>query len=143
MMINSLRARNRETLWHRRADDTVNPSAQKRRVLVVDDNHDLRDYLGMMLETSGHDVQLAGDGVEAVELARTFRPDIVLLDIQMPRLDGCEACRRIRAEEWGKDIAIYAVTGLDLPDDIERARGCGFTAHLFKPVDPIALMQLV
>jgi len=96
-----------------------------------------------MLETSGHDVQLAGDGVEAVELARTFRPDIVLLDIQMPRLDGCEACRRIRAESWGKDIAIYAVTGLDLPEDIERARGCGFTAHLFKPVDPIALMQLV
>jgi CheY-like chemotaxis protein len=143
MMINSLRARSRETLWHRRGDDTGNPAVQKRRVLVVDDNNDLRDYLGMMLETSGHDVQLAGDGVEAVELARTFRPDIVLLDIQMPRLDGCEACRRIRAEEWGKDIAIYAVTGLDLPDDIERARGCGFTAHLFKPVDPIALMQLV
>jgi len=143
MMINSLRAKSRETLWHRRLDDEVNRNARRHRVLVVDDNQDLRDYLGMMLETSGHEVQLAGDGVEAVQLARTFRPDVVLLDIQMPRLDGCEACRRIRAEDWGKDIAIYAVTGLDLPEDVERARGCGFTAHLFKPVDPIALMQLV
>ena len=143
MMINSLRPKTRDTVWHRPADESVSPRTGGKRVLVVDDNIDLRDYLGMMLETSGHDVQLAGDGVEAVELARTFRPDIVLLDIQMPRLDGCEACRRIRAEEWGRNIAIYAVTGLDLPEDVERARGCGFTAHLFKPVDPVALMQLV
>ena len=82
-----------------------------RRVLVVDDNRDAAESLAVFLQLSGHTVHTAYDGIEGVAAAETFRPDIVLLDIGMPNLNGYEACRRIRATPWGKNMTVIAQTG--------------------------------
>ncbi len=87
------------------------PAFPARRVLVVDDNRDGAESLGMMLELAGHEVALAHDGVEAVERAQQFRPDVILMDVGMPRLNGLDATRRIRQEPWGKALTIIALTG--------------------------------
>jgi CheY-like chemotaxis protein len=113
------------------------------RILVVDDNQDARDYLTLMLELQGHKVAAASDGIEALEIAERFRPDIIFLDIQMPRLSGIEVCGRLRATPWGREISIYAVTGLNRAEDYARSRHSGFDGHLVKPVDPATLNSLV
>lgn len=114
-----------------------------RRVLVVDDNHDGAESLAMFLQIGGHDVRTAYDGEEAVTAAETFRPEVVLLDIGMPKLNGYEACRRIRDSDWGRDMILIAQTGWGQEEDKRRTREAGFDGHLVKPVDPMVLMKMV
>jgi CheY-like chemotaxis protein len=114
-----------------------------RRILVVDDNADAAESLGMMLELMGGVVRTAHDGQAAVEAARDFRPDVVFLDIGLPKLSGYEACRRIRAEPWAAGTLIVALTGWGQEADRRRSREAGFDHHSVKPVDPADLSRLL
>ena len=114
-----------------------------RRVLVVDDNHDAADLLALSLSRSGHEVRVAYDGEQALETAEAFRPDLVLLDIGMPRLDGIEVCRRIRARDWGAKTCVVALSGWGQEKDRRETRAAGFDEHLIKPVDAPALRSVL
>ena len=114
-----------------------------RRILVVDDNRDIVDSLALLLRLVGNQVETAGDGLAAVEAAGRYRPDLILLDIGMPRLDGYSACRQIRAQPWGRGMAIVALTGWGQEEDRRRSREAGFDGHLVKPVEPSALIALL
>jgi len=114
-----------------------------RRILVADDNTDAARAMAEVLGAVGHEVRTASDGLNAIEIAERFRPDLILLDIGMPRLDGYETCRRLRQSPWGKDIAIYAVTGWGQASDRKRTREAGFDAHLVKPVSIAAIQELI
>jgi CheY-like chemotaxis protein/two-component sensor histidine kinase len=116
---------------------------QKRRILIVDDSRDGAACLGMMLSLQGHDTRTAHDGQEAIELAEAFRPEVILLDIGLPRLNGYDACRRIREQPWSKDTFMIAVTGWGQEDDRLRSQEAGFDRHMVKPIDPEALQQLL
>jgi len=113
------------------------------RVLVVDDNHDSADSLAMILRVMGTDTRTAYDGQDGVDVAAQFRPDVVLLDIGMPKLNGYEVCRRIRGEPWGKGVVLIAVTGWGQDEDRRRSLEAGFEHHMVKPVDPLALMKML
>ncbi|MCE9608149.1 MAG: response regulator [Planctomycetia bacterium] len=112
------------------------------RVLVVDDNHDGAETLGMMLGIMGNEIRLAHDGLAAVEAAEAFKPEVVLLDIGMPVLDGYDACRRIREQPWGKSMILIALTGWGQDADRKRTREAGFDHHLVKPVEAATLMSV-
>jgi CheY-like chemotaxis protein len=107
----------------------------KRRILVVDDNQDGADSLAMMLRLMGNEVHTANDGVAALEEAEAFRPEVILMDVGMPRMNGLDATRRIREEEWGRDVTIIALTGWGQDNDRERSRHAGCDGHLVKPVN--------
>ena len=125
-------------------DDATGPTVvPRRRILVVDDNVDGAGSLATMLDLMGNETRTAHDGLDAVAAAAAFRPDVILMDIGMPRLNGFDACRRIRAEEWGKDVVLVAQTGWGLEDDRRKSAEAGFDHHLVKPVDPTALMKLL
>jgi PAS domain S-box-containing protein len=113
------------------------------RILVADDNGDAARSLAMMLEVAGHEVRTARDGREAVEAAAAFRPELILMDIGMPNLNGYDACRRIRELPWAKNLLIVALTGWGQDDDRRRSQEAGFDSHLVKPVDPAALELLL
>jgi CheY-like chemotaxis protein/two-component sensor histidine kinase len=115
----------------------------KRRILVVDDNGDSADSLAMLLKFLGNDVETAYDGEHALEAAQTSRPDVVLLDIGMPRLNGYEVCRRLRAQPWGRRLCLIALTGWGQEEDRNRTREAGFDHHLVKPVDLAILTKLL
>jgi CheY-like chemotaxis protein len=95
----------------------------------------------MLLRLLGHQVVIAGDGLEAVAAAERERPDMIVLDLGMPKLDGYGACRRIREHPWGKDIAIFALTGWAQESDRRQSREAGFDGHLVKPVELTTLQQ--
>jgi signal transduction histidine kinase len=114
-----------------------------RRVLVADDNPDTGDSLAMMLRLGGHEVHTARDGQEAVAAAAWFRPDVALLDIGMPRLNGYEAARSIREHPGGGQVVLVAVTGWGQEEDRRRAAEAGFDHHLTKPADPADLERLL
>jgi signal transduction histidine kinase len=105
-----------------------------RRVLVVDDNTDAADALAALLRLSGHDVLTAGDGVEALRVGEAMEPDVVLLDLAMPRLNGVETAGSIRELPWGRHVGLVALTGCGQPRDYEMTTSAGFDAHLVKPV---------
>ncbi len=113
------------------------------RVLVVDDNVDSARSLAVLLEASGNVVEIAYDGSQAVETAAGFRPDVVLLDIGMPKLDGFGAARWIRAQPWARNVMLIAVTGWGQEDVRAGVRDAGFDAHMVKPVDVEALAALL
>jgi PAS domain S-box-containing protein len=113
------------------------------RILVVDDNRDNADSLSMMLKMMGNETQTAYDGEEAVAVAVEFLPNVVLLDIGLPKLTGYEVCRRIREQPGGKELVIIAQTGWGQEDDRQRTHEVGFDHHMVKPVDPQALMKLL
>ncbi len=113
------------------------------RILVADDNYDAAQSLALMLSMEGHEVRTAGDGLEALRIAEEFRPQLVLLDIGMPKLDGYETVRRLRERPWSESTLVFALTGWGQEEDRERAREAGFDRHLVKPVDPDALSQLL
>jgi signal transduction histidine kinase len=106
-----------------------------RRVLVVDDNVDAAEILSIALESSGHDVAVAHDGPSALEVAESFRPEVVLLDIGLPGIDGYEVARRLRADEMSSAVRLVALTGYGQPADRARAMQAGFDEHLVKPAD--------
>jgi len=118
-------------------------AAARYRILVADDNQDSAESLALLLKLNGHETYAALDGKQAIEAATTLRPDVVLLDIGMPELNGYDACRTIRANFWGKNIVLIAQTGFSQPEDKRRMKDAGFDAHLVKPVDPVALMTLI
>jgi PAS domain S-box-containing protein len=113
------------------------------RILIVDDNRDGADTLAMMLEIVGNHIRTAYDGEEALAATAEFKPDVILLDIGLPKLTGYEACRRIREQPGGKQLLIIAQTGWGQEEDRQRTRQAGFDHHLVKPVDPQALMKLL
>jgi two-component system CheB/CheR fusion protein len=117
--------------------------AAPRRILVVDDNADSASSLAALLELSGNDVRTAGDGLEAVGLAEEFSPDVVLLDIGLPGIDGYEAARRIRALPRGRMMLLVAVTGWGQSEDRRRSREAGFDHHMVKPLRASALETLL
>jgi CheY-like chemotaxis protein len=112
-------------------------------ILVVDDNHDSADSLGMLLEALGAEVQVAHGGVEALDAYQSFQPDVVLLDIGMPGMDGYEVARRIRASAGGGRILLVAVSGWGKEEDRRRAHAAGFDHHLTKPADFDSLQALL
>ena len=119
------------------------PAAKPRRILVVDDNTDAASSLAMLLKISGNEAHTANEGLEAIEVAEAFRPDVVLLDIGMPNLDGLEVCRRIRAQPWGRDMLMIALTGWGQEEDRRKSKDVGFDHHLVKPVDYPTLVRLL
>ena len=126
-----------------RADEEGRTRVGKRRFLIADDLKDSADSLAMMLKLLGHDVQTAYDGKAAVAAAESFRPDVAVLDLGMPKLNGYEACRQIRSQEWGKPICVIAVTGWGQDEDRRRTQAAGFDHHLVKPVEAGVLMSLI
>ena len=112
-----------------------------RRILVVDDSEDSADAMAMLLGSMGHETQTAADGIAAVQLAETFRPHVILMDIGMPRMDGLEAARAIRTYGWGRDVVIIALSGWGRTIDIEEAKEAGCDLHLTKPVRPNDLLR--
>ncbi len=114
-----------------------------RRILVVDDNRDSLESLSTLLRMLGNEVRTAPDGLKAVEVAAEFVPEVVLLDLGLPRLNGFDAARRIRELPCGKDMYIIALTGWGQAEDRRRSREAGFNLHLVKPVDPTALEELL
>jgi PAS domain S-box-containing protein len=113
-----------------------------RRILIADDNRDGAESLALLLQLSGHKVYVAHNGVESLEMASRLRPEIAVLDIGMPGLNGYEVARRIRSEDWSTHILLIAVTGWGQADDKRDALAAGFNHHLTKPVDPEALERL-
>jgi PAS domain S-box-containing protein len=114
-----------------------------RRVLIADDNRDSADTLASMLEMVGHDVRVCYDGVNALTQAELFRPDVMLLDIGMPALNGLELASRIRERPWGAAIRLIALTGWGQPEDLKRSQRAGFDHHLVKPVELSRLQELL
>jgi PAS domain S-box-containing protein len=113
------------------------------RILIADDNRDGADSLAMLLQVMGHEVETAYAGDQAVEIAEKMRPDVILLDIGMPRLNGYEACRRIRTQPWGREVVLIALTGWGQEEDRRRTREASFDLHLVKPVDGADLIKIL
>jgi PAS domain S-box-containing protein len=118
-------------------------AARPRRILVVDDNRDSATSLAELLGLFGHQTETAHDGLEALAAAARFRPEVILLDLGMPKLDGYETARRIRSEPWGREVLLVAVTGWGQDSDRERSQQAGFDLHLVKPVDLAKLESLL
>jgi signal transduction histidine kinase len=114
-----------------------------KRILVTDDNQDAAKSLSMLLRLNGHEVETVFDGESAVAKAETYRPDIMLLDIGLPDMNGYDVCRTIRQTPWGKSIRMVALTGWGQEQDRRNAREAGFDDHLVKPVDPQVLRRAV
>jgi len=114
-----------------------------RRILVVDDNRVSADSLARLLHLTGNETHAAYDGLEAVEAATTFRPDVVLLDIGLPKLNGYDVARKIREQPWGKNIVMVALTGWGQVEDRQKSREAGFNGHMVKPIDHAELMKLL
>ncbi|RIK77619.1 MAG: hypothetical protein DCC67_12415 [Planctomycetota bacterium] len=117
--------------------------APARRILIVDDNRDSATSLAMLLKLKGNETHTAHDGVEALEQAARFLPEMVLLDIGLPRMNGLEVCRRMREQPWGKDTVIVALTGWGQDADRRRSQAAGFDRHLVKPVDLQSLTEML
>jgi signal transduction histidine kinase len=117
--------------------------AAHRKIMIVEDNADARDVLMFMLRRIGHDVRAVGDGPSALVEAAKFEPEIVLLDIGLPNMDGYELARRLRAMPQTASAALVAITGYGQAEDRDRARAAGIDHHLLKPVEPAALAELI
>lgn len=119
------------------------PVTPARRVLVVDDNAETAESLVMLLKLLGHETELAFDGVAAIEVAEQFQPDIMLLDIGLPKLNGYEVATRIRQETWGDNILLAAVSGWGQDLDRQKSAEAGFDLHMVKPLDYTRLLQVL
>jgi PAS domain S-box-containing protein len=113
------------------------------KVLIVDDNEDAASSMRTILLMMGHDARIAHDGLQAVEMASSFLPDVVLLDISLPKLSGYEVVQRIRQQPWGKDMKLVAVTGWGQEEDKRRSKEVGFDYHVIKPVEPADVEELL
>jgi CheY-like chemotaxis protein len=118
-------------------------ATKARRVLVVDDNKDSADSLAILLKMTGHETQIARDGQEAIETSATFRPEVVVLDIGLPKVNGYDACRKIREQGAGGEIVMIALTGWGQDEDRRKSKEAGFDGHLVKPVDHATLKTLL
>jgi CheY-like chemotaxis protein len=125
------------------APESVAPVEVTRRVLIVDDNRDAADTLASLVRTMGGQARTAADGPSGIECAAEFAPDLILLDIGMPGMDGYETCRRLRQMRLATRPFIVAISGWGQDGDKQRAAAAGFDAHLTKPADPAALEKLL
>jgi CheY-like chemotaxis protein len=114
-----------------------------RRILVVDDNGDAADSLAVLLRLMGNEVRTAPDGPAALEAARAYRPDVVLLDLGLPGMSGYEVCRRLRGGQFANGPLVVALTGYGQDEDRRRTREAGFDRHLVKPVNPDELQEVL
>jgi two-component system, sensor histidine kinase len=117
--------------------------ARSCRIVITDDNRDAADSLAMLLETQGYQVTVGYTGTQALQIIRAVAPQVAILDIGMPDMTGYEVATRIRAEEWGRNICLIAMTGWGQEDDKARATAAGFDHHLTKPVDPADVERLL
>jgi signal transduction histidine kinase len=117
------------------------PSVEPQRILVADDNRDAAEALSLQLQLAGHDVRTAYDGIETLTVAKTFDPDIVLLDLGMPKMDGYEAARQLRLRPASRRVTLIALTGWGQQQDRQRTADAGFDAHLVKPVAEAQLFR--
>jgi CheY-like chemotaxis protein len=118
------------------------PGASGRSILIIEDNADAREALRILLELDGHLVEAAGEGAEGLQIAQAKDPDIALVDIGLPGLDGFEIARRLRASGSRRPVLV-ALTGYGQPEDRRRATEAGFDSLLVKPVDPSTLSALL
>jgi signal transduction histidine kinase len=123
------------------SEPTMSPAAL--RILLADDNRDALETLARLLQLDGHEIHKAADGVQALEAADRVRPDLVLLDIGMPGMDGYEVARRIRSQPWGRAATLVALSGWGQESDRKRSREAGFDSHCIKPLDPQRLSTLL
>jgi CheY-like chemotaxis protein len=114
-----------------------------RRILVADDNHDAGETLAMLLRLDGHEVHVANDGLQALEMFGRVQPDVAILDIGMPGLSGHEVARRIRDQRSERAVTLIAITGWGQKADKDRAAASGFDHHFTKPVEPTVLSALL
>ncbi|MEW6707599.1 MAG: response regulator [Pseudomonadota bacterium] len=119
------------------------PPTRHRRILVVDDNRDAADTLAMLLEFLDYEVRTAYDGKEAVDIAAEFQPQLVILDIHMPQMNGYEAARQLRGRSGGQRTVLVALTAIATPEAQHKAKEAGFDIHLAKPVDGGELAHLL
>src|SRR5688572_15494972 len=118
-------------------------AAPPRKVLVIDDNRDQAESLGKLLSLMGHDVRLGYDGEEALKLALDFLPDVALLDLGLPKLNGCEVAKRMRSDPRMQHTLLLAQTGWGQEGDRQRTKDAGFDHHLLKPVDIVQLKAIL
>jgi two-component system CheB/CheR fusion protein len=116
---------------------------RSRRLLVVDDNVDAAESMAIVLRMEGYEVRTSHDGETAIAIATDFRPQVILLDLGMPKMNGFDVARRIRREPWGQDVVLVACTGWGQPEDRRRSKAAGFDHHLVKPVSPETVVDLV
>jgi CheY-like chemotaxis protein len=119
------------------------PASKGLRILVVDDSEDAALTLATLLELAGYELHLAHDGEQALAAAEACRPDVILLDIGLPKLSGNDVCRRLRQQDWGREMTVIALTGWGQEKDRRRTAEAGFDHHLVKPADPAALLKLL
>ena len=119
------------------------PSLSGFRILVVDDNRASADMIAMLLHLKGNEIRAANDGQEALEVAETFHPQLVLLDIGLPKLNGYEVARQIRGQPWSQDVILVALTGWGQDEVRRRSLEAGFNFHIVKPVGIAALEKLL
>jgi nitrogen-specific signal transduction histidine kinase/CheY-like chemotaxis protein len=125
------------------SSNPADPAAESRRVLIVGDNEDAAEMLSVLVEAWGHSARVARDGIEAMDVARAYEPEFVLLDLGLPRANGFDVARGMRAEPWGRSARIIAVTGWGRDADKQRSRDAGFDEHLVKPVPTDHLKALL
>ena len=125
------------------AQPSVAAERVARRIVIIDDNEDAAQMLAMLVEQRGGEARVAHDGAAGLRAIAEFRPDVVLLDIGLPGMDGYETCRRIRMEPFGADLLIVALTGWGQEQDKQRSTESGFDAHLTKPADPLVLERIL
>ncbi len=125
------------------AETEIQPTDTRRKVLVVDDNRDSAKSMAALLRLLGHEVQTANDGIEAIDSAKQFQPDVILMDVGMPKLNGYDATQQIRKQPWGQKIVILALTGWGQEADRERSRDAQCDGHLVKPVNLSDLSKLL
>jgi CheY-like chemotaxis protein len=129
--------------WLDRVDKMIAMDPSSYRVLLVDDNPDSSEPLSLLLQAKGHQTRVAIDGTEAIALADDFRPDCVLLDLGLPRMDGYEVARHLRQRPYGREMILVALTGWAGQDVRNKAAEAGFDYHLVKPVDWDELDKIV
>jgi CheY-like chemotaxis protein len=128
---------------HTPAAAAKEPPRKLCRVLVVDDNEDSAESLGMLLRIMGHEVKTANDGEGAIGVAEKFKPDVAILDIGLPKLNGYDLAKQIRAQRWAKDVVLVALTGWGQEEHRRRSAESGFNHHLTKPVEFDVLQQIL
>ena len=124
-------------------DVAATPATKPCRILLVDDNADAAQAVQQVLSRSGHDVHVAADGVTALAMARQEPPQVIVLDIGLPDLDGLSVARQLRDDERTRGIPLIALTGYGRADDVARARAAGFDRHLTKPAEPEVLLRAI
>jgi signal transduction histidine kinase len=132
-----------ERAYTRKGDNGNVPPVSDLRILVVDDNQDAAATLAMLLQVMGNDVRVVHDGQAAVTAAGEYRPDVILCDIGLPKMNGYDAARAIREELWGKSMFLIAITGWGQDEDKRKSKEAGFDGHMVKPVDPLELMKVL